>query len=327
MQELPYDLTIATVCRNALSLLPRCIASVQPVYQSGLRVEHLLVDGASTDGSAEYLWCQQQSGRITRYISEPDAGLYHAMNKAIYLSRGRVVLFINADDELCPDAVAACCTPILNGSAAYVVASAVCVCGRKLRILRPRREMTLWRQPYCHQSMFCSRDLLVRMGGFAADKFPIGADTDLMRRLYVEEVPCVVLSVIAARFHMGGISSTPAIYRDVYELILKFEKACCSEIRKSPSVASKVVKYLRRYANKKIMLEHPPVLQCGDAYRIANFVRGVGDSLSPLRRLFLKMQVYIQRIWYFVLCLCSTGRKRMSAGLNNKICELITQNL
>ena len=327
MQELPYDLTIVTVCRNALSLLPRCISSVQPVYQSALRVEHLLVDGASTDGSASYLWCQQQAGRITRYISEPDAGLYHAMNKAINMARGKVVVFINADDEFCSGIAEMCCAPILRGEAAYVVASALCVNGRKTRVMRPRIQMTLWRQPYCHQSMFCSRVLLQKMGGFDAERFPIGADTDLMRRLYVAKIPCVEIPVIAARFHMGGVSSTPATYRDVYELLLKFEDACCSEIRKYPSVACEVVKYMRRYANKKIMLENMPVLQGGDVHRLVHFVRGIGDSLPPQRRMFLKMQVYLQRVWYFVLSMCSSGRKSQSADLNNKICGLITQNL
>ena len=52
---LVYDLTVATVCFNAISTLPRCIQSVQPLYQSGLKVEHLFIDGASIDGTVAYL--------------------------------------------------------------------------------------------------------------------------------------------------------------------------------------------------------------------------------------------------------------------------------
>lgn len=327
MPELSYDLTIATVCRNALNVLPRCISSVQPIYQTDLKVEHLLVDGASTDGSVAYLWCQQQAGRIARYISEADSGIYQAMNKAILLARGRVIVFINADDEICADAVGMCCAPILEGRADYVVASALCMGGRKKRVLRPRREMTLWRQPYCHQAMFCSRELLLRMDGFDAERFPIGADTDLMRRLYVMNIPCIEVPVIAARFYMGGVSSTPAAYRDVYELLLKFSDECCASVRFQPEIAGTVLRHLRRYANKKMMADSAYNLPGREAERLADFVCRIADSLPWYRRILIVIRVWFYHVWYMLLGICSAGKMRQKARLNTEICELFIHHI
>lgn len=323
-QELPYDLTIVTVCRNALHVLPRCIASIQPVYRTPLRVEHLVVDGASTDGSVPFLWCQCHAGRITRFISEPDAGIYHAMNKAIWLARGKVLVFINADDELCPEAVVSCCAPVLNGKAQYAVASALYVDGKRERELRPRCERSLWRQPYCHQAMYCRRDLLVRMGGFDADAFPIGADTDLMRRLYVARISCEVVPEVAARFHVGGASSAPATCRDVFELLLKFAADCRLEVSRKPLLIHTIIKHLRRYANKKMMLNPLEGVPQADAVRMADFVRTVIEPLSVTRRLMLHTQLRFQRWWYAGLAHYSKGRKQQAARLNREISTLFT---
>lgn len=325
--QLPYDLTIVTVCRNALEVLPRCIASVQPIYRTPLKVEHLVVDGASTDGSVSYLWCQRHAGRITRFISEPDNGIYDAMNKAIGLARGKVLVFINADDEICPEAAISCCSPILNGEVQYVVASALCMDTDRQYELTPRMEDALWRQPYCHQAMYCSRSLLQKMGGFAAAEFPIGADTDLMRRLYAAQQPCVVVPQVAARFYTGGASSSPATSRDVYELMLKFADACRSEVKRSPLVVSKVVKHLRRYANKKMMTESTPELPAGEATRMVAFVERVTEPLSSMQRRMLQTILKLQCFWYAAKASCCRGRKLMATRLNQQISTLFANSL
>lgn len=322
-QELPYDLTIITVCRNALHFLPRCIASIQPLYQTPLKVEHLIVDGASTDGSVAYLWCQQHAGRISRFISEPDEGIYHAMNKGIHLSRGKVLVFINADDELCHGAVMACCLPILNGAVQYAVASTLCI-GKNKRVLHPRIEDTLWRQPYCHQSMYCSRELLVQMKGFDAESFPIGADTDLMRRLYTQHVSCAVVPVVAANFYEGGASSSTATHRDVYELMLKFADGCRREIQHRPALAGTVVKHLRRYTNKMIMQSQTPSLQRKDTSRLVRFMRTISSPLNDWQRLRLQCKLRCQMCWYALLSCFCVGAKRKSSRLNFEICGLLS---
>lgn len=90
--------TVVTPTLNPGSRLERCIASVK--RQTYARVEHLVVDGGSTDGTLERL---EVSG--VRWISEPDSGQASAINKGWRMAAGDLLGWLNADDELLPDAV------------------------------------------------------------------------------------------------------------------------------------------------------------------------------------------------------------------------------
>ncbi|MEY3272997.1 MAG: D-inositol 3-phosphate glycosyltransferase, partial [Pseudomonadota bacterium] len=91
-----------TVVRNAVSTLPRTLASVRA--QRGAAVEHLVIDACSTDGTRALI--EAHAGQIDYWVSEPDGGLYDALNKAMSLVRGSLVCVLNADDWLTPDAAA-----------------------------------------------------------------------------------------------------------------------------------------------------------------------------------------------------------------------------
>ena len=88
-------LTIITVCYNALELLKGTAASVE--RQKSTEVEYLVIDGKSSDGTQEFL---KSSTVVDNYISEPDKGLYDAMNKGIQLAKGQMIWFLNAGDYL-----------------------------------------------------------------------------------------------------------------------------------------------------------------------------------------------------------------------------------
>lgn len=91
-----------TVVRNAVATLPRTLASVRT--QRGAGVEHLVIDACSTDGTRALI--EAHAGQIDYWVSEPDGGLYDALNKAMSLVRGSLVCVLNADDWLTPDAAA-----------------------------------------------------------------------------------------------------------------------------------------------------------------------------------------------------------------------------
>lgn len=95
--ELPL-VSVITVCKNAADTLEKCILSVSSQEYSN--IEHIVLDGASTDGSIEIL--KQYSDRIAFWKSEADTGIYNAMNKAIDFAKGEWVLFLGADDFLYP---------------------------------------------------------------------------------------------------------------------------------------------------------------------------------------------------------------------------------
>lgn len=92
-------ITVATVCRNAAGAIERTLQSV--LAQDFADFEYLVVDGASTDGTLEIL--RRHAGRLAALVSEPDRGVYEAMNKAVRLARGEYLLFMNAGDVFAAD--------------------------------------------------------------------------------------------------------------------------------------------------------------------------------------------------------------------------------
>lgn len=89
-------ITIITVNINDLEGLKRTFKSV--FNQNWKEFEYIVIDGGSNDGSAEYI--SSQGSRIDYWISEPDSGIYNAMNKGIRAANGEYLLFINSGDEL-----------------------------------------------------------------------------------------------------------------------------------------------------------------------------------------------------------------------------------
>ena len=97
-------ISVITINRNMAEALTRTIASVS--CQDALSREYIVVDGASTDGSVEVI--VRHSNVVDRWVSEPDRGIYDAMNKGVILARGDWVLFLNSGDVLAaPDTLSA----------------------------------------------------------------------------------------------------------------------------------------------------------------------------------------------------------------------------
>jgi glycosyltransferase involved in cell wall biosynthesis len=94
--------TIITPAFNCRQFLPRNLASVRAQRVPPEQLEHWVIDGGSKDGTVEYL--QQQTD--VKFISEPDRGLAHAVNKGIERAKGEWIIWLNADDELADDALA-----------------------------------------------------------------------------------------------------------------------------------------------------------------------------------------------------------------------------
>ncbi|MBK7410864.1 MAG: glycosyltransferase [Saprospirales bacterium] len=90
------SVSIITVVFNARELLEGTMRSV--FGQTYPSIEYIVVDGGSTDGTVALI--QAHAGRIAHWISEPDKGIYDAMNKGLRLATGDFVWFLNAGDEL-----------------------------------------------------------------------------------------------------------------------------------------------------------------------------------------------------------------------------------
>ena len=167
----------------------------------------------------------------------------------------------------------------------------------------------------------------MRYDGFAGEAFPIGADTDLMRRLYVARVPYEVVPVVAARFYAGGASSAPESSRDVYELMLKFAGACSAEVKQKPALGVQMMKHLRRYANKRMMLTPGEDTYSAESARLAAFVRQMVQGLNPVQRFALAQRLRLQRCWYAVWASCGSSKRREYSRMNCELCNLFAENI
>ena len=88
--------TIITIVHNNVKTIRTAIQSV--AHQSYENIEHIVIDNCSNDGTLEAIY--QQENDISLIISEPDDGIYHALNKGIKLANGEIVGFLNSDDVL-----------------------------------------------------------------------------------------------------------------------------------------------------------------------------------------------------------------------------------
>ena len=87
-------ISIITICKNSASTIESTIKSV--INQSDQSFEYIIVDGCSNDSTLEII--EQYKSKVDKFVSEPDSGLYDAMNKGIELAEGEIIGFINSDD-------------------------------------------------------------------------------------------------------------------------------------------------------------------------------------------------------------------------------------
>jgi glycosyltransferase involved in cell wall biosynthesis len=215
--------SIVTVCRNAERVIASTGLSLR--HQTHRDYEWLVIDGASTDRTLEVVaGIGVQSPRI---ISEPDLGIYDAMNKALSLARGEWIYFLNAGDALIDEAVLADVAAgidahptieLLWGDMIYFGPS-----GEWLRRYRHVRRSTLVFEDLNHQAVFAARALFERFGRFNL-RFRTSADYDWLLRVFRGGTPTHYLPRIIARFEAGGYhsSNTAAITAERYALRLQY---------------------------------------------------------------------------------------------------------
>jgi glycosyltransferase involved in cell wall biosynthesis len=145
-------ITIITPVFNAEESLESSILSV--VSQNCDSFEYIIVDGASTDGTLEIL--RKHESSIDYWISEPDRGIYDAMNKGVQLARGRWVCFLGSDDTLC-DSLGAVAQLLCDDQTVYY--GNVFKTGSKRLYDGAFGPLKLSRHNICQQAIFYPRTL------------------------------------------------------------------------------------------------------------------------------------------------------------------------
>lgn len=202
-----YSLTIVTVCFNAREDLRGTIDSVVTYKKRhSLKIEHLIVDGASTDGTPAMLEAMCREGAIEAYVSEPDGGIYDAMNKGIRLARGKVLMFLNAGDFLTGEGLRECVEPIEQGRYATAGAPVLHSSDPEQKPDYPVFEYIYLGAPVCHQGYFASTELYRRLGGYDAATYRCMADADFISRAYAATGEPYVSRMPVTIFADGGFS-------------------------------------------------------------------------------------------------------------------------
>lgn len=207
-----YELTVITICRNDREGLQETLQSVLRQKAKGtLQMEHVVVDGASEDGTPEWLAQRLAARDIEVFVSEQDKGIYDAMNKGINLAHGAVLLFLNSGDTFTEADLRPCVLPILEGKTQTIAACADMEDGGEIHLLAPRYDTELFVScPCCHQSFFVSAALCRRLGGYDAIHYRLAGDTDFMYRAYRETGLPLHINTCVSHYEAGGLSAIHA---------------------------------------------------------------------------------------------------------------------
>jgi len=191
--------SIILVCRDPG---PRVQAALDSIWrQQGADAETIVIDGASTDGTRE--WLEARRTRLAVLVSEPDRGVYDAMNKGLAAARGDWVIFLGADDQWTTPDIIARASETLSGAGVGVVA------GRARftdgRVYAPQPATAIRRNFVHHQAAFYHRSLFARHGSFDLS-LGVQADYDFNLRLLHAGVAFTALPLLLAHCGTGGLS-------------------------------------------------------------------------------------------------------------------------
>lgn len=195
-------LSIITVCRNCADALRSTIESV--AQQDYPDIEYVVIDGASTDETADIV---RTSRAIDIRLSEPDRGIYDAMNKGTRLATGEWIIFMNAGDRFAaPDTASRLMQSIAEGDD-VVYGSVIKLAPDGTPVTYPAAEpRNSHRMIFCHQSVMCRRELLLKYPFDITHR--LSADFKFFKTLMRAGAQFHRTDIPVAIFDTGGVSNT-----------------------------------------------------------------------------------------------------------------------
>jgi glycosyltransferase involved in cell wall biosynthesis len=209
--------SVITVCLNSSKDIEKTITSV--INQTYPNLEYVIVDGGSDDGTLEII--KKYGSSISQWISEPDEGIYDAMNKGINLSSGDWLIFINSGDSFSDADVLEKIINILNeekntsGNTGLIYGNALVVneelgieykLGKKIKGIRDF-YFSFDKQPVCHQAVLFYRSLFKEIGPYDRSYILLG-DYEWFIRFFSGKRGYIAKYINAdiVKFQMDGLS-------------------------------------------------------------------------------------------------------------------------
>ena len=217
-------ISIITVCYNRQNTIKAAVESV--LMQDYSDIEYIIMDGASDDNTLPVIKeTVSHSDRHVRIVSEPDAGMYDALNKAIRMATGDVIGLCHSDDVLyAPDTIShvvACCErtdcDLLYADGLYMDAD------NEHKVMRRWIGgcYSKWKVRHgwlpLHTTCYIKRDFMQKHGLYDT-QYRIVADTDLLLRyLLDQDIKVAYLPEFVTRMRMGGVSTDVSQRRKIWK--------------------------------------------------------------------------------------------------------------
>ena len=203
--------SIVTVVRNNKETVRSSIESV--LSQSYKYIEYIVIDGNSTDGTVEII--REYKEKISVFISEPDQGIYDALNKGIVNASGDVIAVLHSDDEFCDtNVVSEMVAHMTRTNSEFCFSDMVIVDRMSGKIMRYymanyfKRWMFRigWMPP--HPTCFINKSLFKEFGMYST-KYKIAGDFDLLVRFfYGRNIRWSYLNRVTVKMYEGGVSNS-----------------------------------------------------------------------------------------------------------------------
>ena len=202
-------ISIITITYNSARTLQRALRSVQS--QSYGDIEHIIVDGASSDGTCELIEAYAAANKNVRWVSEADDGIYHAINKGIRMATGDVIGFLHSDDMLFScDSIEQIATVFADPTIQIVYGDLQYIKGERVtrrwrsNPFHPRSLAFGWMPP--HPTMYVRKEVYEQVGPYD-DWFRISADYDMILRLFKAGYNSRYIPLTLVSMETGGASN------------------------------------------------------------------------------------------------------------------------
>lgn len=245
--------SVITVCYNSEKTIASCIKSV--IDQDYSEIEHIIIDGASTDRTVEIV---KEVSIPNKLISEPDHGIYDAMNKGLTLSTGDIVCFLNSDDQYAHNKVISTVVSEMIDDHLDALVTDVVFFNSKAPSKIVRRFVSRrfssdgfsWGWMPAHPGLFLSKKVISETGLFNSD-YKIAGDFDyIIRAFHQKKWRYKYLPEVTVRMLIGGVSTSGL--RSKITLNLEMLKAC-----RENGIKTNLIKILLRYPLKLLELFNP----------------------------------------------------------------------
>lgn len=204
-------ISLITVCYNCANTIAYSITSVND--QTYTNIEHIIIDGSSVDKTIEVI--KNMPNRITTLISEPDNGIYDAINKGISIATGDIIGLVHSGDLLSNNEVLSDISKVFETQDCDILyANTECFLpSQPTKIIRIDKGGIYKRSRFkkgwipSHPTVYCKKAVFNKIGTYRLD-LKIGADYEfLLRAMYVHHFKIHYLDSIIYKFELGGTSN------------------------------------------------------------------------------------------------------------------------